>query len=201
MLDYLGSEFERFGVEPSKEASREAEKRGIKIIADSIESLQIVEPRFGAITLIDVAEHLPAPLDSFRALSQLLLPGGKLFVFTGNTDALSWRLAGIDYYYSAMPEHVVFMGPAWFRWVAPRINCEIALIRPMRYRSSSWREWLDEGLKNILYTAYQRLRRTRVVPSFVLDLPLVRRVGQWQGCWWTSAKDHALVVLTRRGSS
>lgn len=197
MLSYVGDGLECFGIEPSKEAAREAEKRGITIIAESIESLMDGSPRFGAISLIDVAEHLLRPLDSLRVLSQLLLPGGKLIIFTGSTDALTWRLAGVDYYYSAMPEHVAFMRSSWFHWAAARLGFDLVSIRRLRYQSSTLRNRIDEGLKNLFYIGYRRLQRLSFVPRVLFKMPFVRRIGQWQGCWWTSAKDHTLVVLTK----
>ena len=54
--------------------------------------------------MIDVLEHLPMPLDSLSVLVRLLVPGGKLIVFTGDTNALSWRIANLHYWYSALPE-------------------------------------------------------------------------------------------------
>lgn len=197
MLEYLGDRWERFGVEPSPEAGREAQNRGIRIIGETIESLRDEAHRFGAITMIDVAEHLPRPLDSLRLLTKLLLPGGKLLIFTGSTDALSWRLSGVDYYYSAMPEHVAFMRPSWFAWAAAKMNLEVQSIRRLRYESSSWRTRIDETFKNLLYIGYRRLKRLRFVPPVLFKIPLVRRIGHWQGCWWTSARDHTLVVLAK----
>lgn len=200
MLSYLGEGLERYGVEPSKEAAIEAQRRGVNVIGDSIESLRDLQHRFGAITLIDVAEHLPRPLDSLSLLSRLLLPGGRLIIFTGSTDALSWRVSGLDYYYSAMPEHVVFMRPAWFRWAASKIGCDLVSIRRMRYQSTSWLNQLDEGLKNLLYVGYHRLQRWPMMPTILLKVPIVKRIGRWPGCWWTSAKDHTLVIMTRIAS-
>jgi len=197
MLSYLGDGLQRFGVEPSEEAANEAQRRGVTILADSIDSLPDGGPRFGAITLVDVAEHLPRPLDSLQLLSRLLLPGGKLIIFTGSTDALSWRLSGLDYYYSAMPEHVAFMRPSWFRWAAPKIDCEVISIRRMRYQLPAWPKRIDENLKNLLYLSYRRLHRLPAVPRFIFKLPVLHRIGKWQGCWWTSAKDHTLVTLIR----
>jgi 2-polyprenyl-3-methyl-5-hydroxy-6-metoxy-1,4-benzoquinol methylase len=201
LLSHLGNGFDRFGVEPSSEAAEEAQRRGITILSDSIDSLPTDGQRFGAITLIDVAEHLPRPLDSLQRLTRLLLPGGKLMIFTGNTAALSWRLAGVDYYYSAMPEHVAFMRPSWFQWAASRIGCEVSSITRMPYQPGTLRMRLDEGLKNLMYIGYRRLHRLAVVPRTLFKLPLLRRIGEWHGCWWTLAKDHVLVILTKIGES
>jgi SAM-dependent methyltransferase len=195
MLAYLGERWERFGVEPSREAALQAQRRGIDVIAESIESLGDTGLKFGAITLIDVAEHLPRPIDSLKLLIRLLLPGGKLIIFTGNTAALSWRLSGLDYYYSAMPEHVAFMRPSWFRWAASRLNCEVVSIKRLRYQAVSLRKQVDEGLKNLLYIGYHRLEGLPLMSEILSKLPLVKRVGRWHGCWWTSARDHVLVIM------
>jgi SAM-dependent methyltransferase len=198
MLAYLGNGFRHFGVEPSKTASAEAERRGVTIVADRIDGLRNSPLRFGAITLIDVAEHLPKPLEALEILTRLLLPGGKLIIFTGSTDAFTWRLAGVDYYYSAMPEHLAFMRPSWFQWAAAELNCEIGSVKRLRYQSSSLSHRVDEAFRNLLYIGYHRAARMSFLPGGLLELPLVRRVGKWQGCWWTSARDHTLVVMTKK---
>lgn len=197
MLVYLGNGFRQFGAEPSKVAAAEAERRGVTIVADRIDGLRDSPLKFGAITLIDVAEHLARPLEALEILTRLLLPGGKLIIFTGSTDAFTWRLAGVDYYYSAMPEHLAFMRPSWFQWAAAQLNCEMGSCKRLRYQSSSLAHRVDEAFRNLLYIGYQRARRMSFVPGGLLKLPGVRRVGKWQGCWWTSARDHTLVVMTK----
>lgn len=197
MLAYLGNGFKQFGVEPSAAAAAEAKRRGVTIVGDRIDGLRDSPLRVGAITLIDVAEHLARPLDAFEILTRLLLPGGKLIIFTGSTDAFTWRLAGVDYYYSAMPEHLAFMRPSWFHWAAARLGCEVVSLKRLRYQSSSLLHRVDETFRNLLYIGYQRARRMSFVPGALLKLPLISRVGKWQGCWWTSARDHALVTMTK----
>ena len=199
LLAYLGDGWERFGVEPSRDARRVAESRGVRVIADTIESLAEEGMRFGAITLIDVIEHLPRPLDSLRKLAALLETGGRLVIFTGTTDAPSWRFAGTHYWYSAMPEHVVFFRPSWFRWAAPRLDCEVESIRRLPFRPAHARERLDEALKNIAYVSYKKLEHIPLVGSALRRLPVVSRISTWHGSWWTTARDHTLVTLVRRG--
>jgi SAM-dependent methyltransferase len=198
LLSHLGSGWERFGVEPSADARRVAESRGVRVIGETVESLPETAARFGAITMIDVIEHLPRPLDSLKKLASLLQPQGRLVVFTGSTDALSWRLAGTQYWYSAMPEHVVFFCPSWFRWAAPQLGCEVVSVKRMPFNPSPPLARLNEALKNVTYIGLRRLASAPAVGALVGRLPLARRVLAWRESWWTSARDHILVTLVKR---
>lgn len=197
LLSYLGDEWEKFGIEPSRDARQVAEARGIKVIGDTIESLSDTSLRFGAITMIDVIEHLPRPLDSLRKVTSLLHPGGRLMIFTGSTDALSWRFAGVNYWYCAMPEHVVFFRSSWFRWAAPKLDCRVDSIRRLPFQRSAMVVRLKEALGNIAFVSYQRLKSVPLVGSALQSLPVIKRIGAWPSGWWTSANDHILVTLVR----
>lgn len=197
LLNYLGSGWQRYGVEPSVDARKMAEARGVQIIGESIETLQDEQQRFGAITLIDVIEHLPRPLEALQKLLKLLEPGGRLVIFTGTTDAPSWRFAKTHYWYSAMPEHVAFFRPTWFRWAASPLHCRVTSVRRLPYQPAPLRTRLDEGLKNVAYISYQRLAAWPAFSAVLSRLPVIQRIGVWKGCWWTSARDHILVVLTK----
>ena len=200
LLAFLGDGWERFGVEPSRDARRVAESRGVKVVGETVESLDDSALRFGAITMIDVIEHLPRPLDSLRKLAGMLRPGGRLVVFTGATDAPSWRFAGTRYWYSAMPEHVAFFRPSWFRWAAPRLGCAVESVRRLPFRPAPLRERADEALKNVAYVSVKRLAQVPLVGAAVRRMPFVGRIDGWAGSWWTTARDHALVTLVRQGA-
>lgn len=197
LLAYLGESWDRFGVEPSIDARRIAVTRGIKIIGSSVEELDEGDRQFAAITLVDVVEHLPRPLEALQKLARMLQPGGLLVLFTGNTQAWSWRFAGTQYWYSAMPEHVAFFQPAWFKWAAPKLKCQVGSITRLRYEPASLPRRLDETLKNVIYVSYHRLANS-VFRTPLLKLPIVGRVGKWNGSWWTTARDHILVTLVKQ---
>jgi len=197
MLREIGGNLSCFGVEPSASARREAEAHGITIIGQSIDSLEREERRFGAITLIDVVEHLPRPLESLQILSQLLVPGGKLIIFTGSTDAMSWRFARQDYWYCAMPEHVGFFRPSWFRWAASRLGFRVLSVERLPYQPVGLGRRTREALQNISFISYRRLGRIASFRSVLSRLPVIQRIGNWQSCWWTSARDHILITLTK----
>ena len=200
MLRQIGGELACFGVEPSPSARTEAEAHGITIIGGSIDSLRTETRRFGAITLIDVAEHLPHPLESFRLLAELLAPGGKLIVFTGTTDALSWQFARQDYWYCGLPEHVAFYRPSWFSWAAPQLGVRVSSVARLPYEPVAFRQRVDESLKNVAFVTYRRLKPIAVIGSLISSLPLVNRIGNWQSSWWTSARDHILVTMTKNAA-
>lgn len=197
LLNYLGERWERFGVELSTDARKVAESRGIKIIGSRVEELKVSGQQFAAITLVDVIEHLPRPFESLQKLAHLLMPGGLLVIFTGNTQAWSWRFAGTHYWYSAMPEHVAFFQPAWFRWAAPKLNCQVRSIDRLPYEPASMSRKLDEALKNVAYVTYQRLTKSALLGAALPKLPMVGRIARWNGSWWTTARDHILVTLAK----
>jgi len=198
LLDYLGPSWDRFGVELSPEASRKARERGIEIMGATVEDLPLSVGRFGAVTLVDVIEHLRRPFDCLQRLAELLLPGGKLIVFTGSTDALSWRLTGVRYWYSALPEHVAFFRPSWFRWAANRLGCTLMKVERMSHRPACLSVRIDEALKNILFATYHRLNSVPTLAPLLGLLPGLRAASRWHTCWWTTASDHILVTLTKR---
>lgn len=197
LLCYLGDGCKRYGIEPCADAREEAQRRGITILGNTVESFQPNGTRFDAITLIDVIEHLPTPLESLAALTSALRPGGKLYIFTGNTDAWSWRLAGLHYWYSALPEHVAFFCPRWFHWAAPKLGCKVSSIERMPHQLAPLRTRLDETAKNTLYVLYQRMSKAPLAGKVLPRLPILGRIGRWNGAWWTSARDHVLVTYER----
>ena len=108
-LQYLGTGWDVAGIEPSEDAARVAQSRGIRILGPTIESVapQSVEP-FDAIVVFDVIEHLNEPVETLRALARLLRPGGIMLIETGDTDAPHFARAGRLYPYCGLVEHVGF---------------------------------------------------------------------------------------------
>lgn len=75
-----------FAVEPSIESRENLEKHSISFIADIIENLDVNQYRekFDFVILRHVAEHFLNPTESFQKISQVLAPGGLLYVAVPN---------------------------------------------------------------------------------------------------------------------
>ena len=125
-LRKLPPEFEKFGVEPNPQAAEIATNSGIKIIGrDVMDHLAGQEGQFGAIVMMDVAEHVPDPAAVFRHLRTYLAPGGILIVLTGNSDHWLARLSLPFYWYMSFSVHLVHLGKRYFRWVSKTDHWEL----------------------------------------------------------------------------
>ncbi len=199
LLEWLGPGFDRYGIEPSASASTVAAGRGFRMLGSSIDDPALRLPQFGAITLVDVIEHLPRPLDALRRLAAALVEGGRLVIFTGDTDALSWRISGTRYWYSAIPEHVTFFNQSWFRWAAPPLSCSVGTMKRLAHDPASALRRLADAGQNLAHIVSWRLNDSRGLGRHMAGLPGLSRARRFDLAWWTSAKDHVLVELIKTG--
>ncbi|HEY1109569.1 MAG TPA: class I SAM-dependent methyltransferase [Opitutaceae bacterium] len=69
------------------------------------------DERYDVISLIEVIEHLPAPVEPLQLIARLLKPGGLLLLTTGNLESPVARRQGIHYRYCAPEIHVSLFNP------------------------------------------------------------------------------------------
>ena len=80
------------------------------------------EGKYDVISLIEVIEHLPSPLEPKQLVSRLLKPGGLLLLTTGNLDSPVARPQGIHYRYCAPEIHVSLFNPACLARLYARVG-------------------------------------------------------------------------------
>jgi SAM-dependent methyltransferase len=197
-LEWLPQAWKKAGIEPSSAARKMAAGRGINIAANAIGEPVSLSTRPSIITLIDVIEHLEKPVDGLRYARDLLVDDGILIIFTGAADSLPWRLFGVDYWYSALPEHISFFTRRCFEFLACELNMRLIHCRHMSsVEANATRSSLNFSRLG-LYTAVQRLRRRGWSENSLASVPLLRRAATWSHVpWWQEAVDHQLVVLAR----
>lgn len=108
--------FEGYGVEISAYAREYAARQMPDRIFETLESAPWKENFFDAISLIEVIEHLDAPLKTLKQLWHLMKPGGLLLLQTANMAGRQARKAGADYHYY-LPGHLFYFSKANLRQI------------------------------------------------------------------------------------
>src|SRR6266404_5115642 len=80
------------GVDPNPWAVAQARAHGVDAHVGSVEAIDTGD-RFDAIVMLDVLEHVRAPLPFLAAVRARLRPGGRLLVMTPNIRSLLARVA------------------------------------------------------------------------------------------------------------
>ncbi|MFK7884454.1 MAG: class I SAM-dependent methyltransferase [Phycisphaerales bacterium] len=181
LLKYLGTNYERFGLEPSASASHVATSRGITMLGGFLEDLD-PGARFDAILAIDVLEHLTDPASFMDLISRHLSPGGVLIALTGDHDAWGWRLQGNAYWYAALPEHQVFYCKPTIEHLARLTGMRLTSYRRTSHARQSVIRVLRDTIRGTLYGLAARSGFAR---------------GPAPG--WLPNRDHMMFVLRGAG--
>ena len=100
--------FDTYGVELHRIESEYAIQHGCKILGETIDDIPN-DLSFDVITLWDVLEHIPNPVEHLIALKQLLRPGGILFFQVPSSDSLAARVLRKDCKMFDGIEHVTLL--------------------------------------------------------------------------------------------
>jgi 2-polyprenyl-3-methyl-5-hydroxy-6-metoxy-1,4-benzoquinol methylase len=101
------------GVETSEFAARyAAEHTGCSVYAGTLQKAAFPAESFDVVTLMDVIEHVPYPVDLMGEIYRVLRPGGVVFIVTPNFRSFFVRLYGRTAYGLWPDQHVVYFQPA-----------------------------------------------------------------------------------------
>jgi 2-polyprenyl-3-methyl-5-hydroxy-6-metoxy-1,4-benzoquinol methylase len=98
------------GIELSQSAAKAArEEFGLHVMHGTLETATLSDETMDAVTVWEVIEHVPSPLDTLRHIFRLLKPGGVVALSTPNAGSLRARQEGPDWYgYHLSREHLLF---------------------------------------------------------------------------------------------
>jgi SAM-dependent methyltransferase len=95
------------GVEPNRAyAHALRSEHHLNVISGGIEALGPRSEPFDAVTMFDVIEHVPDPLDTLAHVRRLVRPGGVLVLTTPNVLSLERRLFGQHWQALQPPDHL-----------------------------------------------------------------------------------------------
>jgi SAM-dependent methyltransferase len=124
----------RHGIEPSVAAAAAARKRGISILAPTLDELH-PKAGFDVITIIDVIEHVADPGALLDAALPHLAPGGCLIIATGDPCNTLWRrVFRSRFWYSSFPEHITFPSLTYFQTWREGKGLEAPTAEKLKYR-------------------------------------------------------------------
>ncbi len=97
------------GVEPSTSFVSAAHSRGVRLFCGTLPHSELAGKTFDLITLVDLIEHVTAPLDLLRCCRELLASGGTIVVVTPDINSVAARVLGARWWHFRVA-HVGYFG-------------------------------------------------------------------------------------------
>lgn len=145
------------GVEPDAGAAAyAAERHGIDVYNGFVDDAPFTSSSFDAVTMWEVLEHTPQPLDTLRHVHDLLRPGGAIVLSVPNRSSLQSRMFGTYWIGNDFPRHYSVFSPRHMRqalrsagFVEPQIISQSGRLGAMHNEIAcmlgSIDLWLHEG--------------------------------------------------------
>ncbi len=195
LLASLTSDYDCYGIEINPEAANAAARKGLRMVSLG-ELSQKDAPKFDAIILVDVFEHLSAPLELLRKLAIALQPRGSFIIVTGNGDAPACRRDPAGFWYFREIEHVSMLTRRHAEFVAAELRLRPAGWTTLCHYDLTLREKLVQQTQSFAY--WQFRKRTALARGFLRFLPLFHRLRQGDAApTYSCSRDHVLAVFEK----
>jgi 2-polyprenyl-3-methyl-5-hydroxy-6-metoxy-1,4-benzoquinol methylase len=165
------------GVDVSEVAVTAARDRGLDARAGDLLEVD-VQGSFGAVCLWDTIEHLAAPDAVLRRATELLAPGGHVFLTTGDFGSLLARMQGLRWRQIHPPTHLFYFTRRSLARLCQRVGLKVLAFETVtvhRRLSSSLKGWEQR------YPASRSARLARwlrlALPERVRDFDFPLNVG------------------------
>lgn len=97
------------GVELSEFASRYArEKKGLAVKTGTLLEAALPDGHFDVITMWDVVEHIPSPLEDLREVRRVMKDDGLFVLTTGDVESLLARICGKNWHLYNPEQHLSY---------------------------------------------------------------------------------------------
>jgi SAM-dependent methyltransferase len=158
--------WERHGLEWSSAIGEVARHNyGERIFLGSIENYDAPDMSFDCITLQDVLDHTPNPLNVLRKCNRLLRPGGLLVIKVHDVSCLYARLTGRRFYAIIPPYHLFYFSRHTLEGALARAGFQPLLVKHLGHLL-----WLKtvcyrlarNNRKSLWYQLFKVLDRSRL---------------------------------------
>lgn len=141
--------YDAWGLEPSWFRVSRGKERGLHIEQGVIDNHSFAPESFDMVTLWDVIEHMPDPLDSLRRVHALLKPGGTLLLNFPDIDTWQARLAGKHFWW-IISAHLAQYSPSTIKEICKHSGFETFHFQPY------W-QWLELGYLERMANTYYKI--------------------------------------------
>jgi SAM-dependent methyltransferase len=100
-----GVEVSQFGADYTRN------ELGLPVHACSLREAALPSSSFDVVTMWDVIEHLPDPLENLAEVNRVLRPGGLCFITTGDVSSRYARTLGKRWHLLTPPQHLFYFTP------------------------------------------------------------------------------------------
>lgn len=174
-LDEARDRFDRVvGIDVATSVVERAQQRfGVEAHAGGFLAFPFEEGSFDVICLWDTIEHLSRPDLFMEKARQLLRPGGRLFLTTGDISSLNARMRGPDWRQIHPPSHLHYFSRDSIARLLDRAGFGVLGFETAAYYHSIYNILASIGMRQGLAARLSRLA-LRIVGE-----PLARRMGFW----------------------
>jgi|688.fasta_scaffold241101_2 2-polyprenyl-3-methyl-5-hydroxy-6-metoxy-1,4-benzoquinol methylase len=103
--------WDSIGLELTQSAVEFSKARGIDVRQTTLDKSSFTPGSFSAITMFDVLEHIPEPLDTLRKIHALLEENGLVYIYVPNWNSASRLLMGKAAHFIWPTHHLTYFTP------------------------------------------------------------------------------------------
>jgi 2-polyprenyl-3-methyl-5-hydroxy-6-metoxy-1,4-benzoquinol methylase len=185
------------GIEINRDAAAAAAVKGLSILPHHAVDTER-GGSFDAVVMVDVFEHLAAPLQTLAKLVRLLRPNGILVLATGNGDSAACRLDPAQFWYFRHAVHVCMLTFQHTQFIARRLSMRLEQWEEVTHDDVRPHERVRQHLQ---HWAYWQFRRQTLLSQTVLPMiPVVRRARGWTiAPQFSVGQDHVIAKFRKLG--
>lgn len=147
-------DYDVYGVELSSYSSKIAkDKFGAKIFSGQLEKAEFPDQYFDIISMIDLLEHAPDPLNFIKEVKRILKLEGILVVITPDTSSFSRKLLGSKNWFHYKLEHLFYFNKKSISFLMKKFNFEVIdSRRAVKAMNLDYLQHQFSVFKNIFFT-------------------------------------------------
>jgi 2-polyprenyl-3-methyl-5-hydroxy-6-metoxy-1,4-benzoquinol methylase len=117
------------GIDFDEEAVGLAKAKGLDVSCGTIPGIWFPPETFDVVTMNQVIEHVPDPIELLKECHRVLKPGGKVVLTTPNNKCWGHKLFGEHWRGLEPPRHLYIFGPSSIEEILRRAGFDAALVR------------------------------------------------------------------------